>query len=95
MKICFLFPAKGPVSWDGRDFYETSKVVRDLFVLASGASGIDLKKLLFEGSEEELKQTRNTQIAVALAGVASATCAREHGIHPMAAPAFRWASGLP
>jgi [acyl-carrier-protein] S-malonyltransferase len=65
-----------------RDFYETSKVVRDLFVLASGASGIDLKKLLFEGSEEELKQTRNTQIAVALAGVASATCAREHGIHP-------------
>jgi [acyl-carrier-protein] S-malonyltransferase len=65
-----------------RDFYETSKAVRDIFALASDASGISLKKLLFEGSEEELKQTRNTQIAVALAGVASAICAREHGVHP-------------
>jgi len=76
-------------------FTRQARLFAILFVLASGASGIDLKKLLFEGSEEELKQTRNTQIAVALAGVASATCAREHGIHPMAAPAFRWASGLP
>jgi [acyl-carrier-protein] S-malonyltransferase len=65
-----------------RDFYETSKAVRDIFALASEACGIDLKKLLFTASEEELKQTRNTQIAVALAGVASAICAREHGVHP-------------
>ena len=83
MKTCFLFPGQG-AQYPGmaRDFYETSKAVRDLFALASEASGIDLKKLLFEGSEEELKQTRNTQIAVALAGAASATCAREHGVHP-------------
>lgn len=83
MKTCFLFPGQG-AQYPGmaRDFYETSKAVRDLFTLASEASGIDLKKLLFEGSEEDLKQTRNTQIAVALAGVASATCAREHGVHP-------------
>jgi len=65
-----------------RDFYETSKAVRDLFALASDASAMDLKKLMFEGSEEDLKQTRSTQIAVALAGVASATCAREHGVLP-------------
>jgi [acyl-carrier-protein] S-malonyltransferase len=65
-----------------RDFYETSKAVRDLFALASDASAMDLKKLMFEGSEEDLKQTRSTQIAVALAGVASAICAREHGVLP-------------
>jgi [acyl-carrier-protein] S-malonyltransferase len=83
MKTCFLFPGQG-AQYPGmaRDFYETSKAVRDIFALASDASGISLKKLLFEGSEEELKQTRNTQIAVALAGVASAICAREHGVHP-------------
>jgi [acyl-carrier-protein] S-malonyltransferase len=71
-----------------RDFYETSKAVRDLFALASEASKIDLKKLLFEGSEEELKLTRNTQIAVALAGAAAATCAREHGILPEGCAGF-------
>ncbi len=83
MNTCFLFPGQG-AQYPGmaRDFYETSKAVRDIFALASEASRIDLKKLLFEGSEEELKQTRNTQIAVALAGVASATCAREHGVQP-------------
>jgi [acyl-carrier-protein] S-malonyltransferase len=83
VQTCFLFPGQG-AQYPGmaKDFYETSKAVRDLFALASDASGIDLKRLLFEGSEEELKQTRNTQVAVALAGAASATCAREHGVHP-------------
>jgi [acyl-carrier-protein] S-malonyltransferase len=83
VKTCFLFPGQG-AQYPGmaKDFFETSKAVRDLFAQASDASGIDLKKLLFEGSEEELKQTRNTQVAVALAGAASATCAREHGVNP-------------
>jgi [acyl-carrier-protein] S-malonyltransferase len=63
-----------------KDFYETSKAVRLLFALASEASRTDMKKLLFESDEEALKQTRNTQIALALAGSASALCAREHGI---------------
>lgn len=62
-----------------KDFYETSKAVRQLFEMASEASRIDMKKLLFESDEETLKQTRNTQIAVALAGSAAALCAREHG----------------
>jgi [acyl-carrier-protein] S-malonyltransferase len=89
MKTCFLFPGQG-AQYPGmaRDFYETSAAVRDLFGLASEASGIDLKRLLFEGSEEELKQTRNTQVAVALAGLASATCAREHGFHPEGCAGF-------
>jgi [acyl-carrier-protein] S-malonyltransferase len=83
VKTCFLFPGQG-AQYPGmaKDFYETSKAVRDLFALASEASGIDLKRLLFEGGEEELKQTRNTQIAVALVGAAAATCGREHGVEP-------------
>lgn len=89
MKTCFLFPGQG-AQYPGmaKDFYETSKAVRDLFALASEASGIDLKKLLFEGSEEELKQTRNTQIAVALAGASAAVCGREHGVQPALCAGF-------
>ena len=80
MKSCFLFPGQG-AQYPGmaRDFFDASKSVRDLFALASEASKIDLRKLLFEGSEEELKQTRNTQVAVALAGAAAAFFAREQG----------------
>jgi [acyl-carrier-protein] S-malonyltransferase len=72
----------------GRDFYETSQKVRELFELASEAAKIDMRRLLFEGSEEELKQTRNTQMAVALVGAAAALNAREHGIQPAGAAGF-------
>jgi [acyl-carrier-protein] S-malonyltransferase len=72
----------------GRDFHESSAAVRELFGCASESASIDLKKLIFEGGEEELKQTRNTQIAVALVGSAAAVCAREHGIVPSGAAGF-------
>ena len=83
MKTCFLFPGQG-AQYPGmaKDFYDTSKAVRSLFELASEASRIDLKKLLFESDEESLKQTQNTQIALAITGSAAALCAREHGISP-------------
>lgn len=81
MKACFLFPGQG-AQYPGmaRDFHETSKAVRELFQLASDASKIDMRKLIFESDEEALKQTRNTQIALALAGSAAALSAREHGV---------------
>jgi [acyl-carrier-protein] S-malonyltransferase len=89
VKTCFLFPGQGAqYSGMGRDFYETSTAVRELFELASDASHIDLKTLLFQGSEEELKQTRNTQVAVALVGAAAALCAHEHGIEPSGVAGF-------
>ncbi|MDP3176740.1 MAG: ACP S-malonyltransferase [Spirochaetaceae bacterium] len=89
MKTCFLFPGQGAqYPGMGRDFYETSTAVRELFELASDASGIDVKRLVLEGTEEELKQTRNTQLAIALVGTAAATCAREHGIVPDACAGF-------
>lgn len=89
MKTCFLFPGQGAqYRGMGKDFYETSTAVRELFELASDAAKMDLKKLIFEGSEEELKQTRNTQISVALIGSTSALVAREHAILPEAVAGF-------
>lgn len=89
MKTCFLFPGQGAqYPGMGRDFFDASAAVRDLFALASDASGIDMRKLIFEGSEEDLKKTRNTQLSVALIGLAAATCARERGIVPDACAGF-------
>lgn len=83
MKTCFLFPGQG-AQYPGmaKDLFETSQAVRSLFQLASDASTMDMRKLLFDSDEETLKLTRNTQIAVALAGSAAALAAREHGIIP-------------
>lgn len=89
MKTCFLFPGQG-AQYPGmaKDFYETSKAVRDLFQSASDATSMDLKKLLFESDEETLRQTKNTQIAMVTAEVSAALSAREHGIKPSGAAGF-------
>jgi [acyl-carrier-protein] S-malonyltransferase len=81
LKTCFLFPGQG-AQYPGmaKDFYDTSTAVRRLFQTASDAAGMDMKALLFDSDEEALKRTRNTQIAVALAGAAAALAAAEHGI---------------
>lgn len=89
MKSVFLFPGQGAqFPGMGKDFYETSKAVRELFELASESAKIDLKALIFEGTEEDLKQTRNTQISVALIGAAAALVCREHAITPHGAAGF-------
>lgn len=89
MKTCFLFPGQGAQFIGmGKDFHETSKAVRELFELASDAAKIDLRRLIFEGSEDELKQTRNTQIAMAVVEAAAALSAREHAIAPLGCAGF-------
>ena len=89
MKICFLFPGQG-AQYPGmaRDLWEANNSVRELFELASDQTSLDLKKLLFEGSEEELKATDKTQIAVTLANLAAAVVVRERGIECDACAGF-------
>lgn len=81
MKRCFLFPGQGS-QYPGmaKDFYDAGAQVRELFELASDAVQMDLKTLLFEGTEEELKQTDNTQVAITLASLAARRFLAEAGI---------------
>jgi [acyl-carrier-protein] S-malonyltransferase len=83
VKTCFLFPGQGAqYPGMGKDLWEASDKVKELFRLASEASGLELSRLLFEGSEEELKATDKTQIAVTLVNVAAGLVCQERGIEP-------------
>jgi [acyl-carrier-protein] S-malonyltransferase len=48
----------------GKDLYENHKEARELFEVADRVLGFGLSKIMFEGTEEELKQTKVTQPAI-------------------------------
>ncbi len=67
MQLCFLYPGQGAqYPGMGKDLYETSPAVKELFELASDVCKQDTKALLFDSDETDLKETRNTQIAITL-----------------------------
>ena len=71
MKRAFLFPGQGAqVIGMGKDIYEKYEEARKVFDEASNISGIDVKKLCFEGPEDELNKTENTQIAIMVTSLA-------------------------
>ena len=65
MKIAFIFPGQGAQYVGmGKDLYEKYVDVKKIYDKASEILEIDLKKISFEGPEEELNKTKNTQIAI-------------------------------
>ncbi len=81
MRYSFLFPGQGAQTPGmGKDLFDFSSEVRDLFRLASSSCGFDVAELVFEGSEEDLKATDNTQIAITVTNLAAAVVLREFGI---------------
>ncbi len=83
MKSCFLFPGQGAqYPGMGRDLWESTPAVRELFRKAGDLVGMDLEKLVFEGSEEDLRATDKTQIAVTVVNLAAAEAAKARGILP-------------
>ena len=68
----------------GRDLYETFPIARELYDRAVDILGFDLRRISFEGPEEELKQTQVTQPALFVHSVALEMLARERGLEPQA-----------
>ena len=65
MSLAFLFPGQASQYIGmGKDLYEQSDVAKELFDNACDILGYDIKKICFEGPEEELKQTKITQPAI-------------------------------
>lgn len=71
MKTAYLFPGQGSQFVEmGKAIYETNPEAMKYFDQANDILGIDLKKIMFEGPEEKLKQTEFTQPAIFLHSVA-------------------------
>ncbi len=61
----YIFPGQGAqYSGMGKDLYESSSVAKKLFKTANDVLDFDIAKIMFEGTEEELVQTKVTQPAI-------------------------------
>jgi len=71
----YVFPGQGAqFTGMGKDLYEHSDLAKSMFEKANEILGFDIQKIMFEGSEEELKQTKVTQPAIFLHSTILAAC---------------------
>ena len=74
----YVFPGQGAqFTGMGKDLYEQSELARNLFAKANDILGFDIQQIMFEGSEEALKQTNVTQPAIFLHSTILAACLGE------------------
>ncbi|MCL2834497.1 MAG: ACP S-malonyltransferase [Treponema sp.] len=89
MKTFFLFPGQG-AQFPGMaiDLLNAGKDIKNLFDIASQASGKDMKDILANSDAETLKRTDISQPAITLASLAAAAYLGEKGIKPDACAGF-------
>ncbi len=74
----FVFPGQGAqFSGMGNDLFESSSAARARFEEANDVLGFDISSIMFEGTDEALKQTAVTQPAIFLHSVILAECLRD------------------
>jgi len=81
MSIGYLFPGQGTQTIGmGKDLYEKYEEVREIYNKVKEVTGIDIAKISFEGPEEELNKTQNTQLAVLTESLAILEVLKKKGI---------------
>lgn len=70
MKKAYVFPGQGAQFVGmGKDMYENSELAKELFEKANEVLGFRITDLMFEGTDEDLRQTKVTQPAIFLHSV--------------------------
>ncbi|PHR36879.1 MAG: [acyl-carrier-protein] S-malonyltransferase [Fluviicola sp.] len=63
----YVFPGQGAqFSGMGKDLYDNSDIAREMFDKANEVLGFEITKIMFEGTDEQLKETKVTQPAIFL-----------------------------
>lgn len=82
-KTAFIFPGQGSqYAGMGRDLAGSFDVARQAFDEADAALGFEISRLCFDGPEEDLQLTANTQPAILTASIAAYRVLQSHGAHP-------------
>ena len=79
-QIAYVFPGQGSkAAGMGKDIYEASPAAKRVFDAVDARLGFPLSRLCFEGADEELKLTENTQPAILTTSIAILEAIRERG----------------
>ena len=71
----YVFPGQGAqFSGMGKDLYDNNPLAKEMFDKANEILGFDITKIMFSGTDEELKQTKVTQPAIFLHSTILAAC---------------------
>ena len=82
-KIAFIFPGQGSqYAGMGQELARNFPAARRVFEQADDALGFTISQLCFEGPEDELRLTENTQPAILTCSVAVHAVLRERGVEP-------------
>lgn len=80
-KVAFIFPGQGAQYVGmGKDFYDKFTVSREVYEEANKSLNMDIAKMCFEGPDEELVKTENTQPAILTTSVAMMRALENEGI---------------
>ena len=81
MKTAFIFPGQGAQAVGmGKDFYDNFDAAKKLFDEADDALGYSISRMCFDGSEDDLKLTANTQPAILVVSVIVSELLKAEGI---------------
>ncbi|MDD4202903.1 MAG: ACP S-malonyltransferase [Candidatus Omnitrophica bacterium] len=83
-QVAFIFPGQGTQYIGmGKELYQSNQKAKETFDKAGEILGFDLKKLCFEGPQEELTNTANAQVAILTHSIAALNSIKDDIYQPI------------